>query len=66
MTMKNQLPAGPRMPAVLQTLGTWNRPTAFLSRCRARYGKRFTIRSLEQTRMKFSVRPYASLREHTA
>jgi cytochrome P450 len=46
--MKNQLPAGPRMPAVLQTLGTWNRPTAFLSRCRARYGKRFTIRSLGQ------------------
>ena len=46
--MKNRLPAGPRMPGVLQTLGTWSRPTAFLDRCRARYGKRFTVRSLGQ------------------
>ena len=36
------------MPAVLQMLGTWSRPTAFLDRCRARYGSRFTIRLLGQ------------------
>jgi cytochrome P450 len=40
--MHDELPPGPRMPALLQTLGTWSRPTAFLERCRARYGKRFT------------------------
>jgi hypothetical protein len=27
-------------------IGSWSRPTAFLERCRARYGRRFTIRSL--------------------
>src|SRR4051812_12102765 len=38
------LPPGPRLPVFLQGLGWWNRPTAFMERCRARYGKRFTIR----------------------
>ncbi|MDE3070700.1 MAG: cytochrome P450, partial [Acidobacteriota bacterium] len=38
------LPPGPRMPSTLQLVGTWTRPTAFLERCRARYGKRFTLR----------------------
>src|SRR5215216_6342016 len=38
------LPPGPRMPRALQGMGWWNRPTAFMERCRARYGKRFTIR----------------------
>jgi hypothetical protein len=37
------------MPAVLQTIGWWSRPTAFLERCRARYGPRFTIRLLAQS-----------------
>jgi cytochrome P450 len=46
--MKTQLPPGPRMPSVLQTLGTWTRPTAFLDRHRARYGKRYTVRLLGQ------------------
>lgn len=46
--MHDNLPPGPRMPALLQTLGTWSRPTAFLDRCRARYGHRFTIRLLGQ------------------
>jgi len=45
---QNTLPPGPRMPVALQTLGIWSRPTAFLERCRARYGKRFTIRLLGQ------------------
>ena len=38
------LPPGPRMPVFLQGLGWWHRPTAFMERCRARYGKRFTIK----------------------
>jgi cytochrome P450 len=36
------------MPAALQTLGSWSRPTAFIDRQRARYGKRFSIRLLGQ------------------
>ncbi len=46
--MKTQLPPGPRMPAVLQSLGSWSRPTAFVDRHRARYGKRYTVRLLGQ------------------
>jgi cytochrome P450 len=38
------LPPGPRMPSFLQGMGWWHRPTAFMERCRARYGKRFTIK----------------------
>ncbi len=37
------LPPGPRMPAAMQSLGWWARPTSFLERCRARYGKTFTV-----------------------
>src|ERR1700684_535248 len=44
----NTLPAGPRMPSLLQTLGMWSRPTAFLERSRKRYGSRFTIRMFAQ------------------
>jgi cytochrome P450 len=47
--MKSQLPPGPRMPSALQTIGWWSRPTAFVERCRARYGGRFTIRLLGQS-----------------
>jgi hypothetical protein len=42
--METQLPPGPRMPTALQTIGWWSRPTAYLERCRARYGGRFTSR----------------------
>ncbi len=38
------LPPGPSYPAVIQGIGFWTRPLAFLERCRARYGRRFTIR----------------------
>jgi cytochrome P450 len=41
-----RLPPGPRQPAAMQTVGWWSRPISFLERCRARYGKRFTIRLL--------------------
>ena len=38
------LPPGPREPASLQTVEWIARPTAFLRRCRARYGEPFTVR----------------------
>ncbi|HTZ86033.1 MAG TPA: cytochrome P450 [Solirubrobacteraceae bacterium] len=47
--MKSQLPPGPRLPSALQTVGWWSRPTAYIERCRARYGKRFTIRLVGQS-----------------
>jgi cytochrome P450 len=38
------LPPGPSYPALIQSIGFWSRPFAFLRQCRDRYGKRFTIR----------------------
>jgi cytochrome P450 len=46
--MNDNLPPGPRMPAVLQMLGVWSRPITFVERCRARYGSRFTLRIVGQ------------------
>jgi cytochrome P450 len=46
--MTNELPPGPSMPIALQTLGFWSRPNAFMERCAARYGKRFTLRIIAQ------------------
>jgi cytochrome P450 len=40
------LPPGPHQSPVMQMIGFWSRPTAFLERCRRRYGKRFTLRLL--------------------
>jgi cytochrome P450 len=45
----SQLPPGPRTPSILQSIGWWSRPTAYLERCRARYGGRFTIRLIGQS-----------------
>lgn len=45
---RGQLPPGPSMPAVLQTMGWWARAIPFMERCRARYGKAFTIKLLGQ------------------
>jgi cytochrome P450 len=42
--MQPSLPPGPPYPALIQGIGQWTRPLAFLERCRARYGKRFTVR----------------------
>jgi cytochrome P450 len=42
--MQPSLPPGPRLPTALQGVGWWTRPTAFIEKCRARYGKKFTIR----------------------
>jgi cytochrome P450 len=47
--MSSQLPPGPRLPSALQTIGWWSRPTAYVERCRERYGGRFTIRLLGQS-----------------
>jgi cytochrome P450 len=44
--MPAALPAGPGQPRTIQTIGWWSRPIPFLERCRARYGKRFTVRLL--------------------
>ncbi len=44
--MQDQLPPGPRMPSLWQTVGFWKRPTAFLEQCRERYGVPFTVRLL--------------------
>ena len=44
MSTNSALPPGPSLPAAMQMVGFWTRPLAFLERCRARYGKRFTIR----------------------
>jgi cytochrome P450 len=42
--MQPSLPPGPPYPSLIQGIGLWSRPYTFLERCRARYGKRFTIR----------------------
>src|ERR671915_1829712 len=41
------LPPGPRAPRAVQTLALWTRSIPLFERCRARYGKRFTLRLLE-------------------
>ena len=38
------LPPGPPYPSLIQGVGLWARPLAYLERCRARYGKRVTVR----------------------
>lgn len=42
--MAPNLPPGPRYPSLIQGVGLWTRPLAYLEQCRARYGKRFTVR----------------------
>ena len=48
MSAITKLPPGPRMPSALQSLGWWARPVPFMERCRAKYGKTFTIRLAAQ------------------
>jgi cytochrome P450 len=38
------LPPGPPWPPIVQGIGFWSRPLAFLESCRRRYGGRFTLR----------------------
>ncbi len=42
--MRADLPPGPGYPKLIQGVGFWSRPLPYLERCRARYGKRFTLR----------------------
>src|SRR5215216_124409 len=44
VAMRPALPPGPRYLTLIQGVGLWKRPLAFPERCRARYGKRFTVR----------------------
>jgi cytochrome P450 len=46
MIARHRLPPGPRMPAAVQTLAWWNRSIPFMERCRARFGRRWTLRLL--------------------
>src|SRR4051794_16740521 len=41
---QRNLPRGPRLPPPLQLIGFFSRRTAFLNRCRQRYGDVFTLR----------------------
>ncbi len=43
---RQALPPGPRQPAIVQSVAWWTRSAPFVERCRARYGKRFTMRLL--------------------
>jgi cytochrome P450 len=52
-----ELPPGPRQPSAWQTFAAWKRPTVLLERCRARYGRRFTLRLLGQP-------PFVILSDH--
>jgi cytochrome P450 len=42
--VRSDLPPGPSYPPYVQGIAFWNRPLAFLEKCRSQYGKRFTIR----------------------
>jgi cytochrome P450 len=42
--MAQKLPPGPRYPSLIQGIGLWSRPLAYLEKLRATYGKRFTAR----------------------
>ena len=44
--MADALPPGPRLPKSIQTLGFWTRWVPLMEHCRARYGRRFTVRLL--------------------
>src|SRR3954451_24206464 len=61
-----RLPPGPRAPRVMQMLGWWSRPLAYLESCRARYGTPFTIRLLVQAPMVAITDPEAIKQTFTA
>src|SRR3954452_23143783 len=44
--MPETLPAGPKMPQIVQAVANWSRPVGFLTRARRRYGRTFTVRFL--------------------
>jgi cytochrome P450 len=44
VSLRSELPPGPRFPSLVQGTAFWTRPLASLEKWRARYGKRFTVR----------------------
>ena len=44
MGARADLPPGPSWPSILQGIGYWSRPLAFVERLRERYGGRFTMK----------------------
>jgi cytochrome P450 len=51
------LPAGPPLPATIQTLAFWRHPHAYLQWCRRRYGTRFTVKTVGMPPMVFMSSP---------
>ena len=41
--MRADLPPGPRLPKLVQGIGLWTRPLAYLERLRSKYGTPFTV-----------------------
>jgi cytochrome P450 len=41
--MRSNLPPGPSYPSLIQGVGFWTRPLAYLEKLRSQYGKRFTL-----------------------
>ncbi|MDQ3935660.1 MAG: cytochrome P450 [Actinomycetota bacterium] len=44
MSVRTGLPPGPSYPTLIQGIGFWTRPYAFMEQSRRRYGNRFTVR----------------------
>jgi cytochrome P450 len=55
--VRDALPAGPPLPAAIQTLAFWRHPHAYLQWCRRRYGTRFTVKALGMPPMVFMSSP---------
>src|SRR3954453_10535445 len=49
LARRTSLPAGPRMPRAMQTIGWLNRPFQFVERARAKYGDTFTMHIARDT-----------------
>ena len=58
-TAEPQVPAGPRYPRALQTLGWARRPMPFMERCQQRYGDVFTLRVAQEGTWVFLAHPDA-------
>jgi cytochrome P450 len=43
VSLRSELPPGPRLPSLVQGIAFWTRPLASLEKWRARYGKRFSV-----------------------
>jgi len=55
--IKRDLPPAAPLPAALQTLGCRMRPLAYMERCRARFGERFTVYPIDMPPLVFLSNP---------